>query len=173
MIVAPGPWRIEITCPDAETIGPGRFLLDPVTARRNSQSLAHHYAAQIAACNPAGGQQASKLIGVFGLTVGGAGPQQLGHTIARCLSAGAAICHAAVLRQFGRIHTQQADTILPQAEAVAIAGPCGPGDRRRRAIERRREHGGQSKYGNGEDRAARAAKDGIGSDLSKQDFTAR
>ena len=175
MVVAPGAGRVEVAGPDAEASIAGGGFLGPVAAHGNGKALGDHGGAEIAAINAAGGKKATILIGVFGATIGGAGGQELGHAVAGRAAAGPGFpaIGSAVLRQFRRVEAEQANAIIAQAKAVAIAGAGEAGNWRRRAIQSgsdQRQHG-QNRYG--QEGSARAAKDGIASASWLQDFTAR
>jgi hypothetical protein len=113
------------------------------------------------------------LVHILGPAIGRAGGQEVRHAVARDAAAwpGLAIGGGAALRQFGGIEAKQANALLAQAEAVAVADARQAGDRRRWGIERRRHDGdnGENRYG--QDCPARAAKDGIAPASSLQDFT--
>ena len=115
------------------------------------------------------------LIDVFGSAIGRAGGQEIGHAVARRPATGpvAAIGRGAILRQFGRIQTEQADAIGAEPEAVAVADAAEPGNGRRRPIERSRDQRQNAENDDGQNGPAGAAEDGIAVVLSTQDFTAR
>lgn len=127
MIVAPIPWRIKIARPDAKPITAGSSLLNPVSPRGDSKAFGHQGRAKITPSDQTDGEQAIILIDIFRATVGRTGGQQLRHAIARYPAAGPGLTIGAgtVLRELGSIETQQPDTVLAQAQAVAIAGPTG------------------------------------------------
>ena len=123
----------------------------------------------------AGGEEPAILVDLFGATIGRAGGQQFGHAGAGGAATGPGLpaIGGAILRQFGGIEAQQANAIVAEAEAVAVAGAGEAGNRRRRTIQRgsdQRQHG-QNRYG--QDGSAEPAKDTIASASCLQDFTAR
>lgn len=175
MVVAPVTRRIEVTGPDAQTIATGGSLLGPVSPGGDREPLGHHGRPKVATGNEAGGQQAIVLVHIFGTAIGRTGSKQLCHPVARHLATapGSAIGRRAVLCQLGRIQTQQPDTVLAEAETVAIAGAAKPRDGQRRLIEGSRDQGSQSKHPDGQERPGGTAKAWSMTAESAQDFTTR
>ena len=175
MIVAPVARCVEAAGPDAEATLTGRGFFGAVAARRDGQSLPHHGGADVAAANKTRREQPIILIDILGAAIGRAGGKQLRHAVTRRPAAGprAAVGVSAVLRQFGRVEAKQPNTIAPQPEAVAITDPPAPRDRRRRLIDRGRNHGQHGKNGNDQQRPSGATNDAVSIVLSTQDFTAR
>jgi hypothetical protein len=175
MVVAPVARRIKIAGPDAQPVGAGSRLLGAVAARIDGQSFGHHDAAKVSAGNRAGGEQAIILVHALGTAIGRASGQQFRQPAPRGLAAGpgSAIGVGAILLQFGRIEAEQANTVLVETKAVAIAGARLPRDGRRRLIQRGGDQGQNGQNGDRQQRATGAAKDGAGRTMSTQDFTAR
>lgn len=116
-----------------------------------------------------------KLVDILGAAIGGARGQQFGHAITRgpATGPGFAVIGSAVLRKFRGVEAEQANTVLPQAEAVAIAGTGKAGNRRRWPIEGSSDEGQDCQHRYGQDGPARTPKDGIAPASSLQDFTTR
>lgn len=175
MIIAPVTWCREIPGPYAPAVTAGSCLLKPIAACRYGEALAHQHGTKIAAANRARGEQAAVLVKILGAAVGCPSCEQCGHTITRHPATGPVVASGvdAVLGEFGRIKAEQANAVVAQAEAVAVAGARMAGYWGRRGIERRRSDSHNREDGHGQQNAARATKDGIVLGLSTQDFTAR
>lgn len=115
------------------------------------------------------------MIRLFGLAVHDAGRQQRGHAVAGGLAAIplTTIGGKALLGQFGRIKTKQANAGPIQPEAVAITDPRLPCKRRRRRVERCRQPGNGSQHDDRQQCAAPAAEDGNAIQLQTSYFTPR
>lgn len=175
MILAPVTRRIEIAGPDAQPVATGGRLLDPVAPRSHRKSLGDHGRTEVVAGNQARGQQAIVLIHIFGAAVGRPPGEQLRHAVARSPAAGPgpAIGIGAILGQFGRVKAQKPDPVVTEAQAIAIAGPTGPGQGRRRLIEGSRHYRRGDQQPNGQQRPAGAAKQRLALVESGPDFTTR
>ena len=115
------------------------------------------------------GQQPTILVVPLRPAINGASGKQLAHAITRRLAAGPlpSVACGAVLRKFGSIYAEQAHPILPQPEAVAIAGTALPPDRWWGSVEQRRTPCGTGQNEYGQNRAAAAGEPS----MTCQDFT--
>jgi hypothetical protein len=175
MIVAPAAGRLEIALPDPEPVATGSTLLSPVSPGGDGKTLGDHGGAKVAARDQAGREQTIVLVHIFRPAISRTGGQQLSHAIVRRTAArpNRTIGMGAILRQLGRIKAEQPDAVLPEAEAIAVAGAGGTRTRLRRLIERGRDDCRGDQKPDGQERPAGAAKQRFALVESRPDFTTR
>jgi hypothetical protein len=175
VIVAPVARRFKVAGPDAETITASGSLLLPISPGGDCKTFGDHRGAKITPRHLASGEQAVVLIDIFGAAIGWTGGQQLRHAITRRPATGPGRPGGigTVLRQFGCIQAQQPDAILPEAQAIAIAGARRAGNGCRWLIEGGRDdrRDGQQPYR--QERPDGAAKQRFVLVESRPDFTTR
>ncbi len=175
MVLTPRLGGLEIALPDAQATIAGPGFLGPVAAGGEGEALGDHDRGEVAAGDGADSEEPAVLVLILRAAIDGASGKQVGQPVARGTAAGpfTAVFVGAGLGQFGGIEAEQADAIIAQAKAVAIAGATGPRNGRRRLVESGGDNRQAGQNHDGKDRAAATGKWSVSITLSPQDFTTR
>jgi hypothetical protein len=139
MILAPVGRLVKTAGPDAPACCAGSRLLLPIEAGGSGQTLRHHELAEVLPGDRAAREETVVLVLVFGAAIDFSIGEERRHAITGGAAArpAGAVAGCAILRQFWGVDAQQADAIVAQPEAVAVAGASVAGHGWRRGIEPR------------------------------------